>query len=88
MQFERFNRRNHDYAVGLYPRRAAFGLEEFFCAEVGAEAGFVPQAVAGDLSPLVAFSSLRSALTGRLTLTPEGAQISILPLPYKNPSAD
>ena len=45
------------------------------------------QAVAGEISTLVAFSSLRSALTGRLTLTPEGAPISILPLPYKIPSA-
>lgn len=82
--------------IGETSRRAAFGLVAghrgpapralpVYCD--GAEAGFVTQAVAGEISTLVAFSSLRSALTGRLTLTPEGAPISILPLPYKIPSA-
>ena len=81
--------------IGETSRRAAFGLvagteaplpgAPVYCD--GAEAGFVTQAVAGEISTLVAFSSLRSALTGRLTLTPEGAPISILPLPYKIPSA-
>ena len=80
--------------IGETSRRAAFGLvagteaplpgAPVYCD--GAEAGFVTQAVAGEISTLVAFSSLRSALTGRLTLTPEGAPISILPLPYKIPS--
>ena len=81
--------------IGETSRRAAFGLvagteaplpgAPVYCD--GAEAGFVTQAVAGEISTLVAFSSLRSALTGRLTLPPEGAPISILPLPYKIPSA-
>ena len=81
--------------IGETSRRAAFGLVAGTAAPLpgapvycdGAEAGFVIQSVAGEISTLVAFSSLRTALTGRLTLTPEGAPISVLPLPYKIPAA-
>lgn len=49
----------------------------------GAEVGFVVEAVQKDGKSLILFSSLRAALLGKLTLTPEGAEVDVLPLPYK-----
>ena len=49
----------------------------------GAEVGFVVEAVQKDAKSLILFSSLRTALLGKLTLTPEGAEVDVLPLPYK-----
>lgn len=49
----------------------------------GAEVGFVVEAVQKDAKSLILFSSLRAALLGKLTLTPEGAEVDVLPLPYK-----
>lgn len=49
----------------------------------GAEVGFVIEAVQKDGKSLILFSSLRAALLGKLTLTPEGAEVDVLPLPYK-----
>ena len=49
----------------------------------GAEVGFVVEAVQKDGKSLILFSSLRAALLGKLTLTPEGAEVNVLPLPYK-----
>lgn len=49
----------------------------------GAEIGFVVEAVQKDGKSLILFSSLRAALLGKLTLTPEGAEVDVLPLPYK-----
>lgn len=49
----------------------------------GAEVGFVVEAVQKDGKSLILFSSLRAALLGKLTLMPEGAEVDVLPLPYK-----
>ena len=49
----------------------------------GAEVGFVVEAVQKDGKSLILFSSLRAALLWKLTLTPEGAEVDVLPLPYK-----
>lgn len=80
--------------IGETSRRAAIGLVTGEAPLPGApvfcgtdEVGFVMQSVERDGRTLVGFSSLRTALTGRLSLTPEGEPIDVLALPYKVPSA-
>lgn len=76
--------------IGETSRRASIGLVDGTAplpgAPVysdGAEVGFVVESVEKEGQSLVLFSSLRAALLGKLTLTPEGADIDVLPLPYK-----
>ena len=76
--------------IGETSRRASIGLVAGDAPLPGApifsdgtEVGFVVEAVQKDGKSLILFSSLRAALLGKLTLTPEGAEVDVLPLPYK-----
>ena len=76
--------------IGETSRRASIGLVKGDAPlpgapifSDGAEVGFVVEAVQKDAKSLILFSSLRTALLGKLTLTPEGAEVDVLPLPYK-----